>query len=223
MQSPQECKMPEIKIDYKAISRYWGTRIVGADIRYPSEMYRAVFIRLTDKALYEYIMARNAVMAQIERKDISHPLTTFIAGTPFYHVVIGNHLETCINATKRALDILNKMKHDRRVPFFIDRTFRRMVERFFKEIKNFRNVLEHIDNEISKGIIKKGQTYLPAINEDASEVEIGSQKLNLISLAKVIFKLHQFALELAAYNAPGAEKWLFPKFIHPKEKDETQK
>jgi hypothetical protein len=131
MPTLKECKMPKIDLDYKAVSRYWGARIIGADIGYPSEMYRAVFIRLVDKALYEYIMARNAVLAQIERKDISHPLTTFIGGTPFYHVVIGNHLETCINATKRALDILHRMKRDRRIPFFIDRTFRKEVERFF--------------------------------------------------------------------------------------------
>jgi hypothetical protein len=222
MPTLKECKMPKIDLDYKAVSRYWGARMVGTDIGYPSEMYRAVFIRLADKALYEYIMARNAVLAQIERKDISHPLTTFIAGKPFYYIVIGNHLETCVNATKRALDILKRMKCDNRVPFFIDRTFRKEVERFFEEVKEMRNILEHIDEEISKGTIKKGQAYLPAINEDATEVEIGDQKLDLISLAKVISKLHEFALELASYEAPGAEKWLFPKFIHPKENDETR-
>ena len=211
--------MPQLDIDYKAVSHYWGSRaFFDTDIGYPSEMYRAVFIRLTDKALYEYIMARNAVLAQIKEQDISHPLTTFIGGTPFYYVVIGNHIETCINATKRALDILNRIKNNHKTPFFIDRIFRKSVERFFNEIKKTRDILEHIDDEISKDMIKKGQPYLPAINEDASEVEIGSQKLNLISLATVVSKLHRFALELAIYNVPGAEKWLPPKIIHTKNK-----
>jgi len=217
MSLPKECKIPKIDIDYRAVSRYWGARIVGADIGFRPEMYRAVFVRLTDKALYEYNMARNAVLAQIKRKDIGHPLTTFIGGTPFYQIVIANHLETCINATNRALHLLKRMKRDLRTPFFIDCNFRKQVEQFFKEIKSTRNILEHIDDAISEDMIKKGQPYLPAINKDASEFEIGSQKLNLISLAKVVSKLHEFALELASYNAPGAEKWLSLKIIRAKD------
>ena len=120
----KKCKIPKIDINHRAVSRYWGARIVGADIGGKSEMYRGVFIRLTDKALYEYNMARNAILAQIEGKDINHPLTTNIGGTFFYHVVIGNHLETCINAIKRALNILERVKKCPESPFFIDRVHR---------------------------------------------------------------------------------------------------
>ena len=223
MKTVKECKMPKLEIDTKAVSRYWGARIIGSDIGNPAEMHRAIFIRLVDKAPYEYVMARNTVLAQIERKDIGHPLTTFIGGVPFYYVVIGNHLETCINATRRALRILKRMK-DKKTPFFIDRIFRRNVERFFEGINDTRDTLEHIEDDIVKGEIKKGQPYLPTINADASEIEIGGRRLSLISLAEVISKLHEFALELAAYNAPGTEKWLSPKFVHSKNsRNDTQK
>ncbi len=214
MSLPKECKMPKIDINHRAVSRYWGARIVGADIGFKPEMYRAVFVRLTDKALYEYNMARNAVLAQIERKDISHPLVTTIGGTPFYIVVIGNHLETCINATRRALDILDRIIHYREFPFFINRAHRKNIERYYKRIKEMRNKLEHIEKEISKDEIKKGQPIFLTINEDASEVKMGDEKLNLISLARVVSNLHKFALELALYNSPGYDeefKYIFPK------------
>ena len=223
MKDVKECKMPKLEINRKAVSLYWGARIIGSDIGNPAEMYRAIFIRLVDKALYEYVMARNAVLAQIKRKDIGHPLTTFIGGVPFYYVVIGNHLETCINATRRALRILKERMKDKKPPFFIDRIFRRNVERFFEGINCTRDSLEHIEDNIAESKIKKGQSYLPVISVDASEIEVGNQKLNLISLAEVISKLHKFALELAAYNAPGTEKWLSPKIIHSKDsRNDTQ-
>jgi len=78
-----------------------------------------------------------------------------------------------------------------------------------------RNKLEHIDNEILKDEIKKGQPIFLMINEDASEVKIGDKKLNLISLAEVVSKLHKLALELALYNSPGCENEKF-KYISPK-------
>ena len=215
MPLPKECKMPQIDIDHRAVSRYWGARIVGADIGFKPEMYRAVFVRLTDKALYEYNMARNAVLAQIERKDISHPLVTNIGGTPFYPVVIANHLETCINATKRALDILKRVIRCPESPFFINRAHQKNINQYFESIKNMRNKLEHIDNEILKDEIKKGQPIFLMINEDASEVKIGDKKLNLISLAEVVSKLHKLALELALYNSPGCENEKF-KYVSPK-------
>ena len=135
MPLPKECKMPKIDINHRAVSRYWGARIVGADIGFKPEMYRAVFVRLTDKALYEYNMARNAVLAQIERKDISHPLVTNIGGTPFYPVVIANHLETCINATKRALDILKRIIRCPESPFFINRAHQKILTNILKASK----------------------------------------------------------------------------------------
>lgn len=213
----KECKMPKIDIDHRAVSRYWGARIVGVDIGSKPEMYRALFIRLTDKALYEYNMARSVVLAQIERKDTSHPLTTFIGGTPLYAVVIANHLETCINATKRAADILtNFINRSPQSPFFINLVHRKNIERRYKNIRPMRNELEHIEKEIRKDQIKEDQPFYLTINEDASEARIGDKKLNLISLVEVISTLHEIALEMASYNAPGAEKWLSSKYILPK-------
>jgi len=222
MPLPKKCKMPKINIDHKAVSRYWGARIVGADIGFKPEMYRAVFIRLTDKALYEYNMARNAVLAQIEGRDINHPLTTFIGEAPFYQVVIANHLETCINATNRALDILKRVIHHSRIPFFINRVHRKNVERYFDSINDIRNTLEHIDDEISENKFKKDQPVFLTINEDASEARIGGEKIDLISLARVISKLHKFALELALFDSPGLENEKF-EYVFPKQKKNNKK
>lgn len=204
---PEECKMPEISINCKVMPRYFFARLIGENIGIKEEAYRAVFIRLTDKALYEYNMARNAVLAQIEKKDIFHPSTLFIDGTPIYAIVISNHLETCINATKRAVDVLTRIKCHPKFPVFINRVHQKRIEKYYKNIKLMRHKLEHVDEEILKDKIKNGQPFFLITNKDASEAEIGDKKLNLISLAMVISQLHEIALELASYKIPGIDHW----------------
>lgn len=194
MPLPKECRMPEISdLKISTLAQYIVGQLVGAGkgIDRHIEDYRKNFVRLVDKAVYEYNEARNAVVAQIKDKQAT-----------IYVTVITNHLENCINAVKRSLNLLDRIRHHQRAPFIMDRTTYRAINFYSDEVKDIRDTIEHIDERIAKDEIKNCPVALD-ISEDASKATIGDKSISLICLANLIRKLHGLALETAQYNAPG--------------------
>lgn len=197
MPLPKECRMPEISdLKTSAIALYIVTQLVGAgkNMEPHIEKYRKNFVRLVDKAVYEYNEARGAIIAQIEDKQAT-----------IYIPAIINHLENCINAIRRSLKLLDRIRNHPRAPFIMDKNTYKLINSYSKDVTSIRDTIEHIDERIAKDEIKKNCPVALDISEDASKGIIGDKSISLIRLANLIRKLHGLALEIAQYNAPGVE------------------
>jgi len=89
MAIPTKCNMPDLTDlnQQKAVSRYLMTGLAGSDNNLNKNfvLNRKVFVRLADKAVYEYSIARENVISQINETKGG-----------IYLVGIVNHLENCI-------------------------------------------------------------------------------------------------------------------------------
>ncbi|TSA44403.1 hypothetical protein D4R51_03870 [bacterium] len=196
MPLPKKCKMPDLisLAKMKVLGSYLLSSLTGADdkLDFRFIQYRRVFVRLADKAIYEYQIAREAVIEQINDKDGG-----------IYLAKIINHLENCINSVRRLLYLFDRIKSDRKNPFIIDRSLRRLIESKSSQIVDMRDIIEHIDTEILGGKIKNDQTIALDISDNASEIMIGGFNLSLTDLSSLITHFHSIASELAVFNAPG--------------------
>jgi len=210
MPLPKTCKMPDLSplTEKKAVGSYLLSSLVGSNSNLGPNfiLYRKLFVRLADKAIYEYSIVREAVIDQINDKDGG-----------IYIVPIINHLENCINALRRLFCLFKYIKSVKQNYFFIDRNLRRSIDIKFHQIKGLRNLIEHMDEKILKGGIKKGQTIALDISEDASEIMIGDIRLSTTDLSNLIKSFYAIAQDLAVYNAPGVSEEAF-KAIKPKKK-----
>jgi len=198
MALPTKCDMPDLADlnQQKAVSRYLMTGLIGSDNNLNKNfvLNRKVFVRLADKAVYEYLSARDNVINQISDKEGG-----------IYLVGIINHLENCIISLRGLFYIFDHIKKDKDNKFFIERTSRKLIESKFGVIKNIRDAIIHIEEEIRNGKIKDGQMIALDISEDASMIAIGDRELSIFDLANNIRRFHALALEIATYNAPGTK------------------
>lgn len=194
MPLPKECKMPDLSYltKKKAVGAYLLSSLIGSDSNLNQKfiLYRKLFVRLADKAIYEYSMAREAVIDQVKNKDDS-----------IYIVSIINHLENCINSLRRLFYLFDRLKN----LISFDRMLRRLVDSKNKHIKDIRDSIEHTDGLIFKGEISKGQTIMLDISEDSSEIMIVNEKISTNDLFNLIKQFYEIARELAIYNAPGVD------------------
>lgn len=199
MPLPKECKMPDLShlAQKKVLGLYLLSGLIGSDNNLSKKfiLYRKVFVRLADKAVYEYSMAREAIIDQINNKDGG-----------IYIAPIINHLENYINTVRRLYYLFDRIKSKKQGLFFIDKNLRKSIDSQLSQIKDIRNLVEHIDGAISKGEIKDGQTIALDLSEDASEIRIGELKLSTETLANIIECFYEIAAELAIYNAPGVSE-----------------
>jgi len=202
MPLPRECKIPDLShlTEKKATSSYILTGLIGSDNNLDPKfvLFRKLFVRLADKAIYEYSMAREAVIDQIKDKDGG-----------IYIVPIINHLENCINSLRRLFHLFDHLKKAKYSPIFFDRTLRKLLDSKNEAIQGIRNSIEHIDNLIINGKISEGQTIALDISEDSSKLVIGSKKISTNDLANLISHFYHIARELAIYNAPGVDEKSF--------------
>lgn len=152
----------------KATAYYWG------------------FIRIVDKVVYEYQLARESLENAIARDKRM---------TSYFRCI--SHLETCVQSLRRAVQYLEGLKRCR-VP--VDRTTRRLIESCFKEIKNIRDEIEHIDEDIHKEVVPEGEPLALIITDDEKSIQIASHSLSFDRLSTVISSLYTVAQDLSRYR-----------------------
>ena len=196
MTIPKKNKMPDLSrlTRNNLVSMYIIASLAGADRDLDEKfiLYRKIFVRLVDKAIYEYSLVRKNVINQINAR--SGEIYIFLAM---------DHLENCINSVRRLFNLFDRIKSIKKNPFTIDKVLRKLINSNFSKVKDVRNFIEHIDEDIQKGIITKSQPIALKINEDASKVSIGESELSLIDLSILINKFYVIGSELARYNAKG--------------------
>jgi hypothetical protein len=192
---PDECKMPDISdLDYPLIISLFPQLIVGEPgVTRKEGLYRRNFIRLMDKAIKEYLMAREAIIAQIE--EGKRPEEEMIKGRIFYIWNFTDHFENCINTLNRLLKQLESIKSEPD-SWEISRTVRRSIDSHSRAIPDIRNTIEHLAEQIQLGCFKDNLPVMLSVSENDDRVVLGEHEIRFDEVVGVIRGLHQVAIEL---------------------------
>lgn len=192
----KECKMPKLKNDLikDKLTMFIVISIIGGRDRNLDKKlisYRKIFVRLVDKSIFEYSSARENIINQINSDN----------NIIYYYFLAVNHLENCINTTKRLFNLFDRIKKIKENPFIEDKILKKLVNPYLKPIEKVRNSIEHIDKDIQNEIIESKQPISLKIDyENASKVSIGKYELSLICLSKIITNFHEIGSQLVMYK-----------------------
>jgi len=191
---PTECPMPDLS-DLDSLLKQLIVVLVGFGdngLNRKVGLHRRNFIRLVDKALYEYEKAREDLVAEIEeeKKETGPTGGRFIYGFAFI-----DHLENCINATKRLLQIVERFKSER-TDALLPKQTRRLIEGIGKDVANLRHVIEHIDEKIHNDEIEDDEPVMLSLSRERDKVSVAGNHLELSHLALVLRNLHGIGVTL---------------------------
>jgi len=151
------------------------------------------YIRLVDKAVYEYEMARADLIEEIEEKEYAAKFPE--GGQRIFGFAFTDHMENCINATKRLLNIIDRIKGGTNSSL-ISKQIRRLTESLGKDVASVRHTIEHMDDKIHRGEIKEGKPVMIALSKGRDKITIADQHLDLEQLALLLKKLHEIGVHL---------------------------
>lgn len=149
--------------------------------------YRRNFCRLVDKAIYEYQVAREAILDEIyactQRRD-------WPDGRPLFIFGFIDHFETCINAANRALRIFDRLKGDALLAE-LARDQRRSLEAHSRSLVTLRNAIEHVDNVICNDEMPEGRPVMLGFNDSGDRAVIGTYEVGFSDVALTLRKLYE--------------------------------
>lgn len=190
MPYPPECKMPDLSNLEALTNRLIVQALIGEPgIKRKVSLYRKNFIRLIDKALFEYREAREVILDQIA--EANRP-SKEMEKTGRYINVFGftNHIEDCINALCRIYKLLKRIKAEKESPS-IPREIRTLVETESQPIVTLRNAVEHIDGLIRKDELSPNKPIMLAITENSDGITISSYNIKFTDLAALLKNVHE--------------------------------
>jgi hypothetical protein len=155
----------------------------GKNLTKKERLYVRIFVRLIQKAINEYKLTRECVIDQVE--DMKR------GGEHLFIFGIINHMEDCINATRRLFALLKSVKGERGGGLRIDRQLRKRIEKPLNDVKIIRHFVEHIDEKI-----QKGETTGPVmldISDDDERIEIAGYSMRFEDLARLLERFHELA------------------------------
>jgi hypothetical protein len=153
-------------------------------------LYQHTFARLIDKAIFEYQMARDHLLSQVE--EAQRPVEELKKSRMFYMDGFTNHLENCINAIGRLFRLLEKLLSEQVDPP-IPRTLRRMLQANSSSLVSVRNTMEHIDDVIQRGELEEGTAGMILLGKDQESAIIGGYSISFYELETTLRKLHEVA------------------------------
>jgi hypothetical protein len=142
------------------------------------------FVRLLDKAIFEYEDARIAFETGSEDARYILPQLAFT-----------NHFETCINAIARLLRLMDAMSHVHG-DAASTRTMRRVAHSSSEAVRGVRNTVEHMDESIQGGRHASGDPVMITISDDGREAIVGDRSIALAVVAAALTALHRIALAI---------------------------
>ena len=179
---PKECKMPDLSGLDILINRLLVQIMIGdPGVSKKAARYRRNFVRLVDKALWEYDKAREAILADVAE------------AWGMYFIAFTDHIETCINAASRLFKLLERIKSEKQSPAW-PKELRRLLETKSKSIENIRNAVEHMDSLIRNDEIAPGKPVMMTVSENDESIIIANHEIKFEELAMVLEKMHEVAL-----------------------------
>lgn len=139
----------------------------------------------TDKASREYMAGCRRVR---DHMNADGGIQAFFEGV--------GHFENSINATKRAVRALGRLGTQQGGPA-IDRAIRKLAQSQSKAITALRDAIEHMDEGIvSDSGIPDGAPHLLTIDRAGDILEIGTHRLQIVSLQGTLGTLHTAGLAM---------------------------
>jgi hypothetical protein len=198
---PTACNMPDLS-ELQARSSQGAfllNQLIGAGNHFPPAMasYRRNMVRLADKAVHDYIDVRNSVIAQIAETQRLH--NEMVKGRQIYMFRAIDKLEDCIITVQRLFRYFEKVKSDPS-GFPLDRLLKRQLKSVEDSIRDTRNLIEHLDDDIKNERIQEGQNTAPALDPETKMISLAGVQLPVEALARAIRHFHEFAHEFARYR-----------------------
>lgn len=168
-------RLPKIKRDGPLITGLFSITTMGFDnaLDKKSASYFRLLCRLIDKSFDDYCSARNFIEKEIINND-----------KLAYHVVTVNKLEDCIFSVNRLLRILDYLKKEKGV-YLLDLVEPDLYESLKnKQIKDVRNRIEHIDEDIRDNKINGG--IFLGISEDYKKIFLNKRNCSFSELVEII-------------------------------------
>lgn len=186
MPIPTVCRMA----DLSDLHSLFGPTIVQGMLGDPglshqAKLHRREFVRLLSKAIREWQLARDAILAQIGegRRSVAEMQRT---GRLLYAFDFTNHLETCINATHRCLRNLEHLTSE----IGIDRTERKALEAAARDVTPVRHKLEHMDGAIQRDELGEGEPIMLALADTEDRARAASYEIRFEDLERTLRRLH---------------------------------
>jgi hypothetical protein len=198
---PDKCGMPDLYDLDVPLKHFLIIRLLALGdegLSHKAGLYRRNFVRLVDKAVYEYQAARAALVAQVEERHRTVEEMTE-EGRIIYIFGFIDHLETCISATRRLLHLLDRIKSEQGA-LSVPRLTRRSIEAYSKSVKDIRNTIEHMAEKIQSDELKDGEPIMLRAGDKGDRAEIAGNYIKFSDLAYTLCKLHEVALHLIEHS-----------------------
>jgi hypothetical protein len=197
------CAAPDIIDIGLSLRSIWESRVHPLVYTHPQHKvfvnpnrFITAYFTTVGKAIREYTAARSLALFHIEKSDYD----AFAESC--------GRFETCINSTRRAMLLLDKIRSNSRNPSVdeslrgpsINRSLARQIESWEgHSIKPVRDSIEHIDERIMDGPgLVPGEPHVLMFNSDGDHLEIARDRLSLVQLATMLRTLHGVGCELIA-------------------------
>lgn len=208
---PTACNMPDLS-DLQARSSqaaFLIHQLVGAENGFPPAMasYRRNMVRLADKAVQDFTEVRQGILAQIaEARRPPHEITK---GRQIFMFRATDRLEDCIITVLRLFRYFERVKSDP-TGFPLDRLLRRQLESVEESIRDTRNLIEHLGDDVRHDRIQEGQNTAPALDAETKTISLAGVQLRVDALAQAIRRFHEFAHEFVRYcrTADGRSEFI---------------
>lgn len=189
MPYPPECKMPDLSDLGGLVGRLTVQLLIGEpSINRRVSLYRRNFVRLVDKAVFEYKQAREVILDQIA--EANRPAKEMMKTGRYLNIFgITNHMENCINAIHRIYKLLERIKTERESPT-IPRQIRRSVETKRGPIGVLRIAAEHMDELIRRDELAPNTPIMLALTKNSDRIKISDYDIKFIDLAIVLRNMH---------------------------------
>jgi hypothetical protein len=202
---PTACNMSDLSglQSHSSQAAFLLHQLIGADNNFPPAMasYRRNMVRLADKAVQDYGEVRNCVLAQIA--EMQRPPHEMVKGRQIYMFRATDKLEDCIITVQRLFRYFEKVKSDPS-GFPLDRLLKRQLQSVEDSIRETRNLIEHLDDDIRNERIQKGENTAPTLDSETSTISLAGVQLPVDTLARTIRHFHEFAHEFARYRLTAA-------------------
>lgn len=190
--APRRSSMPDLSgLFRKAMLTLLLTRVfqnAGAQGHLP-RAFQTNLVRLTDKALEDYELARAAFEEYVTRANNN-------VWSPLFRAT--GHMENCFSSLERALRLARRLLEDPETAQAVA-NFGVLAPEVRRSIGTIRNAMEHIDDRLLRGQIRDGDLIMLHLGEDA--VQLQEQSIRYQELAAWLTELHGLAERMAHFGA----------------------
>ena len=153
---------------------------------YATRAMVSTYVRVTERAVEEYEMARTQFSEFTNRPSNGHFFSLFRAS---------DHLESCISHVDRACNFLRAMPKRAEIAGLIP-DLAVMIKANRQRIAILRNATEHLETRLMKGKISEGDYVMLCLGEDSCELE--RRSISYEELASWLTEMHSLASRLAS-------------------------